>query len=124
MQNLSIEPSDELPGVLLNKESSEFMIWGRSIPRNAAAFYRVVIDWLEEYSAKPNPETIFQFRLDYFNTLSHKYVADVFKLLERMQQNGASVKVIWYYQADDEDMKHIGQEFENFLNLRFAFKDY
>ncbi|MES2387783.1 MAG: DUF1987 domain-containing protein [Bacteroidota bacterium] len=124
MHNLKIEASDELPGIILNREDGEFMLWGRSIPRNAAAFYRSVLDWVEEYSTNPNPETVFQFRLDYFNTLSHKYVADIFKVLERMQRGGANIRVIWYYQSDDEDMKHIGEEFENFLNLRFVFSEY
>ena len=124
MENLRIESSEELPGVVLDKKTGEFIIWGRSIPRNAANFYRSIIEWVDQYAESPNSETIFQFRLDYFNTLSHKYVADIFKTLERMQQQGAKIQVIWFYQADDDDMKQIGQEFEAFLNLEFSFAEY
>ena len=87
-------------------------------------FYIPVIEWFREYSLNPNEQTAFEFKLEYFNTSSQKYIADLFKLLDKMFKNGYKTKVVWIYQHDDDDMRDIGKEFDYIFELPFEFKEY
>jgi hypothetical protein len=59
--------------------------------------------------------------LDYFNTSSQKYLADVFKMVNRLYLDGKKVQCIWMYKDDDEDMMHIGEQFEYLLDFKITF---
>ncbi|MEN3041613.1 MAG: DUF1987 domain-containing protein [Bacteroidia bacterium] len=119
MRNLVIEPTSKTPKVILNADLGIFEITGRSIPEDAIGFYRKVLDWIEEYSKNPLPETIFKFQLEYFNTSSSKCLLDIFRKLERMHKNGHKVTIRWHYDSDDEDMAETGQDYQALLDVPF-----
>ena len=123
MEKLIIESTDEFPSVILDKESGRYEISGISIPHNSAEFYVPVVDWFRKYCKNPNPETIFECKLDYFNTSSHKYLTEIFKLLDELNKTNSKAKIYWYYGIEDEDMRLIGQELSHFLELPFEFKE-
>jgi hypothetical protein len=124
MEKLIIEATDEFPNVVFDKDAGKFEISGISIPHNSADFYTPLIDWFKKYSKHPNLETVLVCKLDYFNTSSHKYLTEIFKLLDENHKNGAATKINWYFNAEDEDMKLIGQELSHFLTLPFEFKEF
>ncbi len=119
MRNLVIEPTSKTPKVILNADLGIFEITGRSIPEDAIGFYRKILDWIEEYSKSPLPETSFKFQLEYFNTSSSKCLLDIFRKLERMHKNGHKVTIRWHYDADDEDMAETGQDYQALLDVPF-----
>lgn len=119
MRNLVIEPTSKTPKVILNADLGIFEISGRSIPEDSIGFYRKVLDWLDEYSKNPLPETIFKFHLEYFNTSSSKVLLDIFRRLERLHKAGHKVVIRWHYDADDEDMAETGQDYQALLDVPF-----
>jgi hypothetical protein len=120
MEIINLDGTEDTPKIVLNKEAQQFEISGRSLPEDAAEFYQPILDWLEKYSASPNPSTNFQFKLEYFNTASSKLILDVLSKLEEI--TGATI--IWYYHEDDEDMEEAGEEFSELVEVPFEFKTY
>ncbi len=117
--SLIIEPTSKTPKVILNADIGVFEISGRSIPEDSIGFYRKILEWVDEYSKNPNPQTNFKFHLEYFNTSSSKVLLDLFRKLEKMYKAGHDVKITWYYDAEDEDMEETGEDYKALLSLPF-----
>ncbi|MBQ5540037.1 MAG: SiaC family regulatory phosphoprotein, partial [Bacteroidales bacterium] len=66
------EPTIDTPRVVLDAESGVFEISQMSLPEDAVDFYAPIINWLMEYSENPQKETVFNMKLEYFNTASSK----------------------------------------------------
>jgi hypothetical protein len=119
MEVIKIKGSDDTPTVILDAENGIFEISGRSLPEDVAAFYEPIIDWLDEYAESPNPKTVFDFKLEYFNTASSKLLLDVLLKLEDMFDDGKEVLVRWHYPDDDEDMEEAGEEYADIVSVPF-----
>ena len=119
MNPLVIKETIDSPYVHLNKENNIFEIKGKSLPENVNIFYQPIIDWFSDYFTNPNSETIIHFKLDYLNTASSKALLSLFLVVEDAVKNGANVYVKWYYEEDDEDMKDIGEEYSNIIQIPF-----
>jgi SiaC family regulatory phosphoprotein len=120
MEIINLEATEETPKIILDKTNGIFEISGRSLPEDVMEFYRPVLDWLASYGSGPNPETVFIFKLEYFNTASSKMILDVLSKLESVKGS----KVLWYHYEDDEDMQEAGVEFSELVSLPFEFKTY
>ena len=88
---------------------------GVSIPENSIEFYEPVIAWIHEYAKDPKPNSKISFKLAYLNTSSLQAIYDVLISLENK-----SVEVEWYYLSDDADMKEIGEDFQNAVNVKIS----
>lgn len=115
MAVLNIAGTEDTPSVVLDKENNLLEMSGRSLPEDAAEFYRPVLEWLDDYAASPNAETKFHMKLEYFNTASSKLLLDILTKLEDID----NAKVLWYYHDDDEDMEEAGEEFEELIDVEF-----
>ena len=125
MANLKIEGTEDTPLIDFNLDSGKFEISGRSLPEDAVSFYTPVLDWLDTYySGSPLSETLFDFKLEYFNTASSKLVLDLFMKIEEHTSQGNNTKVNWYYYEDDEDMQEAGEEFAELVEVPFEFFEY
>ena len=120
MQAINIESTEDTPKVILDASAGKFEMSGRSLPEDAAEFYQPILDWLDAYAASANPETIFEVKLEYFNTASSKLILDVLTKLEEID----NVKVHWYYYEDDEDMEEAGEEFSELIEVDFELKEF
>src|SRR5205809_7725962 len=119
MSNLIIENSVKTPSITLDV-NGVMEIKGKSIPENSVEFYKPVFDWLESYTQAPSPLTEMKIRLEYFNTSSSKCLLDIFRKLETLNLSGkSSVKVSWYYDADDEDMMEAGEDYQALVKVPF-----
>ncbi len=117
MKPLIIEPRIDSPKVILDKEKNIFEIKGKSLPENVNVFYQPIIDWFTEYFKNPNIETIITLQLDYLNTASSKAILSLFLVFEDAYKKGAKLKVRWYYEEDDEDMRDIGEEYADIIQI-------
>ena len=115
MAVLNIAGTEDTPSVVLDKDNNLLEMSGRSLPEDAAEFYRPVLEWLDDYAASPNSETKFHMKLEYFNTASSKLLLDILTKLEDID----NAKVLWYYHDDDEDMEEAGEEFEELIDVEF-----
>ena len=113
------EAKDLFPGVLLDKSSGKFRIFGTSCPMEPFEFFDPILNWLESYSKDPPEETVLELNLNYFNTSSSKFLLKIFYILENMKKDGHEVQVDWYYSEEDDDMQEDAEEFENIVDLDF-----
>ncbi len=123
MKNLYLKGTEETPEIVFDKDKPEFRVTGKSYMEDATAHYTKVIDWLQEYSKKPNPFTNFKFELEYVNTASSKIVHDILNALDDMYLEGNEVIIEWHYYEEDEDMLELGQEFKEVYEVPFKFEE-
>lgn len=119
MENLYYKPGDLSPKILFEFESGQFLIQGISCPENAVEFYQPVLDWLDEYSENPSIQTVLDFRMDYFNSISAKLFLMIMTKLEELNESGNTVKIRWYFDPDEEDIEEAGEDFESILDIDF-----
>jgi hypothetical protein len=119
MGDINLEGTPKTPTVQFDAESGVLEIKGRSIPENSVEFYKPINAWVEEYGRSPKEVTVFDVKLEYFNTSSSKCILDVFKILESINGNGTEVKVNWYFEEDDEDMEEAGEDYQAIIPLPF-----
>lgn len=106
---------DELPTIII--DPFEITITGRSIPEDADLAYFPFIKKLEIICKGTGPLT-FNFKFDYYNTASTRYITAIIKLLDEKKIH-SSVKVNWYYLEIDEDMQDLGIDYkEMYPNLK------
>jgi SiaC family regulatory phosphoprotein len=120
MEVINLEGTEDTPKIILDRNNGIFEISGRSLPEDSAEFYQPILDWLDEYGKNPNPETVFIFKLEYFNTASSKLILDILSKLETI----TNTTINWYFHEDDEDMEEAGTEFSDLVELPFEFKTY
>lgn len=120
MEIMNLEGAEDTPKIILDKGNGIFEISGRSLPEDSAEFYHPILEWINEYGKEPLEETIFTFKLEYFNTASSKLILDVLTALEEIE----GVKIHWYFYEDDEDMEEAGEEFSELVDIDFEFKPY
>jgi hypothetical protein len=119
MSVIKIQGTDDTPTVTLDKENNIFEISGRSLPEDVVVFYKPILEWLDDYKNDPLDKTVFNFKLEYFNTASSKLLLDVLLKLEDIHNDGHDVLVKWHYPDDDEDMEEAGEEYSDIVDVPF-----
>ena len=115
--DLVIKETSKTPGI--NFSRGLLKISGRSIPEDGLAFYQPVMMWIEEYIKSPEPLTRIDFRLEYINSGSNRFVFNILKSLEECNKTGGNVIVNWYYEEDDDTIKNLGKDFGSLLEIPF-----
>ena len=118
MDILLLEATQDTPRILLNKRDGVFQITGRSILEDPTSFYDSVMEWLNDYAQEPNPSTVFQFKLNYFNSATSKVIYNMLQVLKDIP--GAQVE--WCYHQGDDDILEAGKEFEEEVEMAFNYK--
>ena len=114
------EQSPKTPLIELNPETGVFQLKGKSVPENTIQFYKPMFEWLDEYKQRPAKATTLNVQLDYFNTSSAKILADLFKTIENLKNNGKSeVAINWQYQDIDEEMQEAGEGYKSIIKAPF-----
>ncbi len=119
-----IDGTKETPNVIFDKVNNKFEISGKSLPEDVNEFYDSVVNWLREYSKKPNPETIFTINLEYYNSASVRKIVDMLVILENIYKSGSKVLVRWLYEESDEMMGENGDDFKATVDVPFEIKSY
>ncbi|MBW7866764.1 MAG: DUF1987 domain-containing protein [Brumimicrobium sp.] len=120
MENFKLEGTSKTPAVDFNAANGILELKGRSIPENSVEFYQQLNNWVTEYGNTPHATTVFNVKLEYFNTSSSKCLLDFFKLLEKLNEKGTSVEIKWFYEEDDEDMEEAGEDYNAIVSLPFT----
>jgi hypothetical protein len=123
MDALFIESTQDTPSIILNKNTNTFLIAERSYPEDAFEFYTPILKWVENYKASPNDKTIFEFKLDYFNTTSSKQIFKLMLILEDLSKI-KEVEIKWYYKKMDKEMCTHGEIFSKVISLPFEIIEF
>lgn len=116
---LKLKETEDTPQVVFDISKNEFKISGKSLPEDPAEFYEPIIAWLSTYIKKPNPITEFKINIEYFNSGSVKQIMVLLTMLEEIISTGNKIKIIWYYDKNDDLMEIKGNEFKNMLTIPF-----
>ncbi len=120
MENILIDPTDETPKVIFDRDKGIFELSGKSLPEDVSQFYTQLLEWLDAYAENPLAETNFDFKMDYFNTASSKMILDILLKLEELHESGDSkVTINWHYLEEDEDMEEAGEEYADMVEIPF-----
>lgn len=131
MKGLNIPATDKSPSVLFDPEKYLFEMQGNSRPENVRDFYFPIIykvrKYFEKVIDKKQTEEFnqkcfkFNFKLDYFNSSSAKFISDILVLIKDFTDEGLNLKIYWYFADGDEDMKEVGEDFSDMISVPFNF---
>jgi len=112
---MNINQTNMTPGIIFT--GGELIIRGRSIPEDAVRFYEPLKEELKKYVENPLAKTFVKIDMDYINTSSSMVILEMLKLFSETPD----VQVEWVYEEDDEDIKELGEFYEEFSKLSFKF---
>lgn len=115
---LSIEATKSSPQVEYVEDDKVLSITGESYPENSFEFFAPVFTWLREQLPLLDQLT-FQVHIRYMNSSSTKCMLDILDLLSERAQDGAEVRVRWYYDAGNERALDLAEEFKEDLEIPF-----
>ena len=130
MKSLIIEETQATPRVILDLLNNNYEFKGCSRPENVREFYLPIIEWLKEYNENiddsliakhKDNQLVFKFKLDYFNSSSAKFILDILILINKIYENGLNVRIDWYYDENDDDMKEVGEELSEVVDFQFKY---
>lgn len=130
MKPLQINGTTVSPSVFFDPDTKVFEIGGYSRPENVRDFYFPLIQWIDEFdsflaNAKALSTAIepisFKFKFIYFNSSSAKFIYDIIIMLNNIQQTGIPLKIYWYYDEDDDELREAGEELSDMANVPFSF---
>lgn len=121
MEPLIIEASSATPKIFLDKNSGKFEIAGKSFPEESRSFYAPLFSWMNQYADNPNEETLFEFKMEYFNSSSSLIILEILNLLETILKKGKKVTVAWNHLEVDDDMYDAGEEYSELVKVPFVF---
>jgi hypothetical protein len=116
------KPTEDEPGMILDAEQNIIEFSGRSLPEDPGTLYEPVLDWVKEYSENPNPATVVDFKLDYFNSSTARFIVEILEIFEDIRHAGHQVSVNWWFFEDDSVMQERGEEIESIIDLDFNYK--
>ena len=112
MDNIKIVATDRSPEIDFEFSNNRFSIRGESYPEDVTAFYGEMIESLEGHLSSMDDGAVeFNFELIYFNSSTAKVLMGLFDTLEETAEGGVSVTVNWHYDAEDDTMEELGEEF-------------
>lgn len=117
MRSLVIKSTKVTPTVNFDGEKGVLEIRGRSLPEQVLAFYKPLLEWMDEYAENPPKTTSLSIYLEYFNSSSNKYILTLLKKLNDMFVKGHDVTVNWHYDEDDEDSYESAKEYCEILDF-------
>jgi hypothetical protein len=121
MEKIVIEPTNETPKVVLDKENNVFEISGNSLPEDVLNFFVPILSWFDEYAKSPNQSTRIIFNLEYYNTSSSKMILKLLEKFRDIHRSGYDVEIHWHYMEDDEDMIEAGEDYSENIKVPFKF---
>ncbi len=124
MANLKTDATDRLPEIDFDFQKLVFRIRGESYPEDVTAFYGPILEKLAASLEGASGKAVeFNFELIYFNSSSAKVILGIFDQLDEAAGAGSDVTINWYYDAEDDTMEELGQEFaEDLESAKFNMK--
>ena len=119
MEIFNLEATETTPSVAFDTTAGELLIEGRSIPENPSDFFEPLAEMLKEYYESPCKITKINFKLEYINSGSSKFILVLLKLISKANAEGKKSIVNWHYEEDDEAVFELGEHYKNSFNIPF-----
>lgn len=116
---LSLEGNNKNPDLIFDLNNGIIKISGRSTMIHPQNFYPSVINLIEEYVKNPNTETILEIDLEYYNSLTKRFLLRIVELISRIELKRNHVATInWHYDPDDEGIAYDIKLFSQIIEFR------
>lgn len=116
MDTIQIDATDRTPKIVFDFNNNHFAISGESYPEDISEFYGEVIRKLDGHlNSLKDAKVTLDLSFVYFNSSTAKVVMRLFEAMERTSEAGNTVVVNWFYEADDDNMEEMGEEFSEDL---------
>src|ERR1700730_15660487 len=117
MDPITIAKTARTPRIDFDFASGRLVIAGESYPEDVSAFYGPLLQRMGDFlDGLSNTEVSFRFELIYFNSSTAKIVMELFEALEEAAVGGNQVIITWVYEAGDDNIKELGEEFAEELS--------
>lgn len=117
MNNIFIDKTPKTPLISFDFDNGVFRIEGVSVPENTVEFYNPIVFALKEYVENPKPKTVFDIKLEYFNTSTSVIALNIFRILANLSKEMLTIN--WYYEEEDLEMLEAGEDYSNMVNATF-----
>ena len=124
MEALIIKETEKTPEINFDFQSGKLFVGGRSYSSDAFDFYKPVNEWLNKYVQSPQELTVLEVNVDYFHSVSIKYLTTIVKKIAQLKDAGKSVKIVWLHQSDENDEDEafeLGKSIEAEAKVKFEF---
>jgi hypothetical protein len=130
METLRIEGTNISPRVCFEPEKRTLEISGYSRPENARDYYAPLIHWIENFKdwvlslvkvGDAIEPITFKFKFIYFNSSSAKFIYDIIMALNEMQKSDIPLKIYWYFDEDDDELREAGEELSEMSSVPFNY---
>lgn len=111
------EPAFRTPEIKFDPGNNFFIIKGRSLPEDANDFYAPYKNWLKNYFQGSIHDAEFILHIDYFNSASSRIILDIMYILRDSINEGNNIKIVWKYEADDDEMMTVGEEIQAIIEV-------
>ena len=98
MERINIEGGIKVPKLQCDAETGVILIEGVSVPENTVDFYHPVVFWMQEYVKNPQEMTIFNLRLEYFNTSTSVILLNMFRVLSPL--GAKKLTINWFFEEN------------------------
>ncbi|WP_405000910.1 biofilm regulation phosphoprotein SiaC [Halomonas sp.] len=119
-RDLDIPGSQSTPAIQSSWQAGRLAMQGDSYPENSYELFDQVIDWVRRYLDDEAQPLHLSLSLVYLNTSSVKAMMDIFDLLEEAHGQGHDVSVEWCYDARNERIAELADEFREDCSYPFA----
>ena len=116
IKNIIIEGTDKTPQVDFNQLTGDLILFGRSIPENAAKLYEPLLDWINDYIKSPRHTTNLRLNLEYFNTSSSIWLARMVNALSKIAEDDYVLFIHLYFDIEDFESMDM-EELKNIVGL-------
>jgi len=121
MEKLYIAGGNDTPEINFDNTTGKFSIVGRSYPSDTATFYQPVNTWLNQYVLHPNKTIVLEINVEYFHSVSVKFLTNIITKLIKLNSPDVSVSVVWYFEEDDDDNIELAKSLERETNFSFTY---
>jgi len=101
IKNIFIEKTAKTPQVDFNQLTGDLILYGRSIPENAAKVYEPLLAWVNDYIKSPRQTTNLRLNLEYFNTSSAIWLARMVSALGKISEEDSVLIIHLYFDIED-----------------------
>ena len=106
--------SEILPAVIMDSSSKSALIKGVSLCEDVSICRQLALDI--KRNIEQTPYTDLNIQLSVFNTKAAKLLLDVFRVIKRKRP---SLNIHWLYDRSDEEMKEMGMDYSELLEMDF-----
>ena len=117
-------PSEDEPEIILDKAKNTLKFSGTSIPEDPEKLFRPVMNWVNQYVKSPNPKTRIEFMMEYYNSSTARFFAEMLEKFEELNDKSGNVSIIWQCRKDDVVMLERGEDLAAIIKIPFEFIGY